>query len=897
MTTIDSAEFRQSVLTRNAQSLRVQAVLATVLVPAFWLLDWVVVPDYVFELFFLRLSITLYALFALIAGFRRPQWTENRADQLTITLMWMAAFSIAVMCWLHDGYESPYYAGMILVVIVVGSLSSWPLKLSLIFNIPVYGFYMIPLCLGLLPVKNAGLMLCAQFFLLSTMIITIASQNHRYRLEEREFNASLALQHTTASLEQAYEQLKQLDRLKNQFFSNITHELRTPLTMILSPIETMLDGEAGQLSDHQQKLLDSVSGNALKLLRLINDLLDLAKLEERFLRLQLKKTNVAKILETMTEYSKPLAARKEIAINININGEIPAVYIDPEKMERVFVNLLSNALKFTVSGGRVGVSIEAGENEVRVAFSDTGIGIEKDKLETIFQRFSQADASVTRRYGGTGIGLAFAQEIVDLHNGSLSVESEINKGSTFTVGLKLGLDHFDPKRIDRRTARVTDANRIRRAEDREPVEWTQQLVNREDYRFLDIGAATERRVAERGTDDPRASRILVVEDTVEVLKFIHLQLSSEHTVFLAQDGRSGLELARKQLPDIVVTDYMMPEMDGLSLTKALKSDELTAHIPVVMLTAKARAEDRVSAREGGADVYLQKPFSPKELRAVINQLLKRRGRQISDLAKTQTRSLETICAGLSHELKNPLSYIKNAHVVIDEKAKALIRIAEANCPNQLVKIAKLRGRIDQMAAVAARGIARIDQVVDLVRRYAREGYPTEPSDVAFDRALADVMELVTPSGSENQLEAHLDCADATVKIIPEELHQAVRNLIQNALEAVGDEGIVKIHSRLVGDDVLLEVVDNGPGISPDQVERIFTPFYTTKGPGKGMGIGLSISHKTIMDAGGHLTVESAPGQGATFRVTLPRSTHTLHDDISLGSLSATVGPTQGHQPA
>jgi signal transduction histidine kinase len=730
---------------------------------------------------------------------------------------------------------------------------------------------MSPLLLGVVSVQDLPVVLGNQFFLVGTIVIVIAAQRHKYNLEAREFFANAALQRTKSSLEQAYGRLQEHDRLKTEFFSNITHELRTPLTTILAPVESLLAGEMGGLSEHQKQYLLPVRRSAMKLLKLINDLLDLAKLEENFMRLRMETANLAGVLGGVVEHARPLAARKGIDLSLEIRSDHHVLEVDVEKIERVVVNLVSNAIKFTESGGQVRAWLDSGSGEVRIGVTDTGPGISKDQHEWIFERFRQADGSVTRRHGGTGIGLALVKELTELHGGRITVSSDLAKGSEFVVHLPAARKQLPKDRLDRRKA-VESTDDLRRSDDREPREWTQRLLESKEYRFLDVQEAGERRIVERAPDSGKATRILVVDDNVEVLRFISTQLQEHHAVYVACDGEKGLELARRELPDVVVTDFMMPKMDGVNFVRSLRSDSRTKSIPVIMLTAKTQVQDRVDARDAGVEVYLTKPFSPRELRAAVTQLLEQRGREVSVVVQEQVRSLELISAGLAHEIHNPLNYIRTALFVIQEAFSQILEAADD--PAQRTDLANVahrwREKIHRMNDVALKGINRINRIVGLVREYAREGYSHERSSICLDTTLKDMAPLFCPM-SDKDVEQQLDLQSggALVSCVPEELHRAIGSLWQNALDAVGPAGRVALRTRVEGESLLLEVIDNGPGIAHDLIGKIFIPFFTTKPPGQGLGLGLAIAHRVIHQAGGSLTVESLEDRGTTFRVRLP----------------------------
>jgi len=858
-------ESHRLVLNNSAQ--RVASILIALLVPSFSILDWYVIREHFGLILVMRLAVTAYAVTCLILTHTRLG--REKVAVLSTTLFVTTALAIVAMVYLHQGYRSPYYAGLMLVVVGAGTLFHWNRLESFTTYGVICASYFVPAILR--PISEPAILVSNAFFLVSTVVIVAAAQGHSVGVARREFFSNLVLQSTKSSLEQAFVRLQELDRLKSQFFSNITHELRTPLTMIIAPVEGLLEGEIGNLQQSQKEYLRPIRHNALKLLKLINDLLDLAKIDEQFLRLRVERTDLIALLNEITEQAQPLAARKNIKLSLKILQAPANLQVDLERLERAIINLLSNALKFTAPGGQVEVWMDTTETEALVGVRDSGIGIARDQLDRVFERFSQADGSATRRYGGTGIGLALAREIVELHEGRISVESTPGQGSEFVMHLRQGGEHFRPEVLDRRQGNSTEGSG-RRGEDREPREWSKLLTERKDYRFLEIAEATERRIASRGDDTPKSSKVLVVEDNVDVLRFINMQLAQDHDVYLAQDGAKGLELALRDLPDVIITDYMMPEMDGLALIRALRADPRTVNIPIVMLTAKNQVQDRVYAREAGAEVYLSKPFSPRELRAAVGQLLAQRGRQLSQTLHEQVKSLELISAGLAHEIHNPLGYIRSALFVIDETMSQMQKVAAD--PSLVQGLPALvrdsHKKVTRMHEIAKKGVSRITRTVELVRSYSREGYVREPVALQVDAMLEELATLLSPAQDHDiQVKLELNAGGARVSCIAEDMQRSIGNIWQNALDAVGQGGHVTIRTRASEEFVSIEVIDNGPGISRDNQSRIFVPFFTTKSPGQGLGLGLSIAYQVVSQCGGTLTLESAENQGTTFQVRLP----------------------------
>jgi signal transduction histidine kinase len=666
--------------------------------------------------------------------------------------------------------------------------------------------------------------------------------------------------------------IEQLGHLRSRFFANLSHELRTPLTMILAPLEGLLAEEFGPLTPTQRAYLQANQRNAIRLLKLINDLLDLAKKEEGYLRLRVERSDLRALLEEVVAYASPLASRKKLKLELTVKKLPQDLHVDVEKIERVLVNLISNALKFTSEGG-VTVTLDSIDGETCLCVEDTGIGITSEGLAHIFERFRQGDGSVTRRFGGTGIGLAYAKEIVNLHGGDITVESTPGKGSRFVVRLPEGAGRIPEEVRDRRSGQIAEAPaELRRRDDQEPREWAQHVQRNNEYRFGDISDATERRLVPARGSEPLTVRILVVEDHSEILELVTLQLRDRYSVHVAQNGRAGLELARQEHPDLIISDFMMPEMDGLSMIKELRADPKFQETSIIMLTAKNQLEDRLAVRDAGVDIFLAKPFSPRELDAAVRQLLEKRGRHVNNLMRAHAEGLEIVSGGLAHEIQNPLNFIKGAqHMIFEQIAKIREQLAGAALtdPSRLAAVERSKQKIERLVQSATEGVTRIEGVVALMRRYAREGYPKEAAEVVFDQAVKEVTQLVAPPiDVDCQVEMDLQAGDAQVHLIPEEFNQVVRSLVQNAIEAVSSKGVVRVRTRIEGAQLVLEVSDNGPGIPADQVKKIFSPFFTTK-TGNGRGLGLSIAQLAVSRASGAIEVLSSPGTETTFRVRLP----------------------------
>ncbi len=695
---------------------------------------------------------------------------------------------------------------------------------------------------------------------LSNALLFDRSDAQRRELVELSATLEQRVVERTDELRRANERLRDLDRLKSRFFANISHELRTPLSLVLAPLESMLDGELGELDGEQRERLAGVQRNALQLLKLIDDLLDLSKLEEARLRLRLAPVELAGLAERIVDTAAPLAQRKriELAVQAEAEAEIEA---DEEKLERVIVNLVGNALKFTDSGGQVTVAVGQEAEEAWLRVCDDGIGIPADQLEVIFDRFHQVDASVTRRHGGSGIGLSLARELVELHGGRLDAASAAGAGSTFELRLPRTAAGLPAERIERRRRDLPVADR-RRAEDRGLPEWNDQIRASQRYKYLDIDRATERRVVQRQSPAaPKAARLLVVDDNPEVLQYLEQVLGDRWELWHSQDGERALELLRAQRHDLVVSDVMMPGMSGLELCQRIKSDPRLQDTPVVLLTARSGEQARIEGHHVGADQYLSKPFKPAELRAAVDGLLAGRSRQSEAAAHRRAASLETLLAGLAHELRNACHQARNAQTAAGEMLR---RELDAE------RDAALLERLERMQAIAQRALERIAAVVASLQQYAFQRLQVSWAELDFDALVERAVGQLTEAEAKGvALELALESA-ARVRGPREALRQLVLNLVENAIQAVEPGGAVRVSTRAQTGRVLLEVVDDGCGMEAEQRERIFDLFYTTKEPGRGIGLGLAMVDKTVADLGGKVTVDSQPGQGSRFTVELPR---------------------------
>jgi signal transduction histidine kinase/class 3 adenylate cyclase len=406
---------------------------------------------------------------------------------------------------------------------------------------------------------------------------------------------------------QQAERLLELDRQKTEFFQNVSHEFRTPLTLMIGPLESVVEKQ--QDLPYEQSLI--ALRNSRRLLRLVNQLLDLQRLDAGRMQASFRPCNLVEFASQIVEAFRPYGERKNIEISTQLTP-CAAVYLDLEKFDKVLYNLLSNAMKFTDAGGKITVKVEPAGDHVRMQIVDSGMGIRKEQIPHLFERFRQAEGSVNRSHEGSGLGLALVKELVELHGGQISVESVYSQGTTFTIWLQTGTSHLPLEQV---LEVPTEVQAGRAAVELADIEIELPLED-------GIGLGEEPGTINQEKLGTKPASVLVVDDNPDLRAYVSRILRQEgYQVGTAHNGQEGFQMTQEHHPQLIVTDLMMPLVSGLEMIHLIRGQEELKGTPIILLTAKADEATRIEGAERGADAYLSKPFNDRELLAEVRNLL------------------------------------------------------------------------------------------------------------------------------------------------------------------------------------------------------------------------------------------------------------------------------------
>ncbi|MGQ0508310.1 MAG: ATP-binding protein [Myxococcaceae bacterium] len=715
-----------------------------------------------------------------------------------------------------------------------------------------------------LPIEGAPGVPLAGFLVLGLSVQLEHDENYRGFLELVAGHLSSAIQNARAYEEEKKraEALAEIDRVKTAFFSNVSHEFRTPLTLMLGLLEDQLNGARGPLPSAVREDVEVVHRNAVRLLKLVSTLLDFSRLEAGRIQAVYAPTDLSRLTVDLVSVFRSATDKAGLSLKVDCPPLPEKVYVDREMWEKIVLNLVSNAFKFTLEG-EVAVSLRWDNGAVALQVRDTGTGIPAGDLPHIFDRFHRVQGARARTHEGSGIGLALVHELVKLHRGTVRAESRMGEGTTFVVSIPTGTAHLPKDRIEASsTSASTSVGRSAFIE--EALNWLPEGDKSspplEGEPASDIPAASSPAVPI--PDALGEARILVADDNADMREYVRRLLSQHWDVEVVSNGAAALSAARTRPPALVLTDVMMPELDGFGLLRELRADPKTRTVPLIMLSARAGEEARVEGLEAGADDYISKPFSARELMARVGSQLalakvRREAKEaeetrLAEMERT-VRFAEMFVGILGHDLRNPLFAINTA-------ASTLLRRSEG-----LEKVSKPALRI---LTSAERMRRMIDQLLDFTRARLGSGIPLQRSStdlVQVCRAVKDEFE-----GSAVQLFREGDTKGEWDR---DRLAQLLSNLLANALGhgPSGSQVTVKLDGSRP-DVVRLEVHNQGV-IPPDLLPVLFEPFRTGDkklSRSSGLGLGLFITRQIALAHAGSIRVESSESGGTCFIVELPR---------------------------
>jgi signal transduction histidine kinase len=698
------------------------------------------------------------------------------------------------------------------------------------------------------------------------------------------------------------EALAEIDAAKTAFFSNVSHEFRTPLTLMLGPLEEEL---TARIENDTADRLGMVHRNGLRLLRLVNTLLDFSRIEAGRVQARYQPLELDRYTAELASNFRSACERAGLRLETRCIPLPYPVYADPEMWERIVLNLVSNAFKYTLAGEiAVELTVAPDRQAAVLTVRDTGIGIPHAELPHIFDRFHRIEGQYGRTLEGTGIGLALVNELVRLHGGTIHVDSQIGSGTTFSISIPFGHAHLPPDRVSETSVLAAPESGSAAAFVEEALRWLPQDGQAEPRpALLDSASVPGSPGAVTPAPEQQRPHILLADDNADMRDYVTRLLQPAYNIQSVRDGQEALHAARAVRPDLILSDVMMPRLDGVGLLAGIRADADLRDLPVILLSARAGEEARLEGLEAGADDYLVKPFSARELLARVrsnldlarlrqaardalrqaNELLEQRvaeemqKRAQAEDSLRQSQKMEAIghlTGGVAHDFNNLLT-------VIGGGVETLQRLLAASPPAG--DDTKIKRALSMIAQGAERAATLTHRLLAFARRQTLDPKPLDPN-----KLVAGMSELLRRTlGEAVALETVLagglwrTIADAN------QLENVLLNLAVNARDAMPDGGRLTIetantylddayaaeHDDLVpGQYIMIAVSDTGIGMDRDLLSRVFEPFFTTKDVGQGTGLGLSQVYGFIKQSNGHVKLYSEPARGTAVKLYLPRLT-------------------------
>ena len=857
---------------------RVACILGVVFMPLGTTLDFFVYPNEVEPFFWYRvLCAALLGVVWFIFGTEVGRRFYRSLGLLEVSL---PMFFMSLMIFKTNGAQSSYYAGINLVIVGTGILLRWRL-IDTIWMFVIGLTMYLTACLAQ-EIGAVSTFFNNVYFLIVTAAFSVTGSYLYEQLRFSEFRLRTELNENQKELEGKNGKLVEMDRVKSQFYANISHELRTPLTLLLTPMDALLAKQGEGVGRESAELLKTMQTNGMRLLKLINDLLELVRLDSGRMEVKREKVDVDEFLNGMVASVRQASEKRKIQVAAKVDDACTTAIMDREKMEKVLLNLIFNALKFTPVGGVIKIEACNVGDDFQLQVNDTGAGIPVEKVPFIFDRFWQVDNSNQRKHRGIGIGLALVKEFVEVQGGTVVVDSVEGKGTSFDIRLPQEMADLSDEPEVSVVEQEVIGGQAATVDGENPPEWLEELFRRAElFPTLATQSTFSNRDEWRGPG--KLPKVLVADDEPDMLTFLRGQLDSRYQVLDAVDGQQALDKAVQYLPDAILLDMMMPEKDGLEVCRELRARTSTQNIPIVLLTARADEETKLKALDAGANDFLAKPFSLTEMHVRLKNLvdLYEQQRQLArqkqilestleQLKETETQlvqsekmaSLGKLSAGIIHEINNPLNFAKSGMYMLKQFRGAFDSEDQADFDDVLKDIQE--------------GIERVIGIVTDLRGFSHPDVGLQ-KDTLVETMMTSTLRLLSNEwkdkvGIEVDIEPEL-----SFEANANQITQVLINLIQNAIDATdrktfsdGEKPIIKISGRSRDDHAVILIRDNGPGISEEHLGRVFDPFFTTRDVGEGVGLGLSICYKIIERHGGHVDVRTEYGEYCEFELTFPK---------------------------
>ncbi len=663
----------------------------------------------------------------------------------------------------------------------------------------------------------------------------------------------------------AIENLKKADQLKDEFLANTTHELKTPLNGIIGIAESLIEGATGKLSEATTNNLNMISTSGKRLANLVNDILDFSKIQKEKLEISTQSVDLDTAIESVLHLSAPLLHEKQLKTVVDVPADLPLVEADENRLVQVLHNLIGNAIKFTDEGSIEISAYETEDHNITVAIKDSGIGISQDKQDKIFESFKQADGSISRKFGGTGLGLTISKQIIELHGGKIWVLSKENEGATFLFTLPIS------KNQDNKVIKPEKPTNNQEEKKSQPTPTEGQLDNSHQ--------------AEGVKKQQAEGKILLVDDEVINLQVLinHLSIYG-YDLTTALNGKEALEKVHNADGrfDLVLLDVMMPVMNGFEFCEAIRKSEqdMDSNIPILMLTAKNQISDLVKAFNLGANDYITKPFIKEELLArVKSQITLSKAVDMKVRFKEQFHAekltlLGNLIAGVAHEINTPIGTSLTAASYCEELTNEALDLFNKNT----LKKSHLRNYFEDNKntnTIVTTNISRVGDLIANFKMLSVDHHAEAKRSFNMKKYLNISIDLLTSELGKYDYTFNVQCdPDLTIMSFPGCIIQIITGLVSNSFtHGYQDTSMeLTLKAEASSDQLTLIYKDDGRGIPKDDLGKIFDPFYTTKKNQGSIGLGLNIINTLITSKlNGEIHCQSEEGKGAEFTIHIPLS--------------------------